>query len=325
LRVPERRASRRKPAGCLAASFQLNNFALQRGQVLPQLARDARAQFGMQHPLLYACRFLTLFLQFALAQVQLCLVRAFERSLPLPMLVCGAAIGGLQLMSARNRALWGRALLLSALVTMTAHRAVHAQGNVGGPPGPAALEETEAQKFLKSLPRKWSGTSRRDCKTYEDKNIARLTPPFAASAARFLRAFVEVHGYVTITSAHRTTQEQACVCEGERGPCAGRPRIVATKKRRRIVKRGTSRHQDGIALDVRAGIGTDEEFACLHEFAQFNPQFGVRFPLGKRDRPHMELAQSNHTPFRLAAIGSVTRQVTPCAKLKIMLVDAPAD
>jgi D-alanyl-D-alanine carboxypeptidase len=227
-------------------------------------------------------------------------------------------------MSARNRALWGRALLLSAIVTMTAHPAVHAQGNVGLPSAPPALAETQAQKFLKSLPREWSGTSRRDCKTYEDKNIARLAPPFAASAARFLHAFVEVHGHVTITSAHRTAQEQTCVCEGERGPCAGRPR-VATKKRRRIVKRGTSRHQAGIALDVRAGIGTDEEFACLHEFAQFNPQFGVRFPLGKRDRPHMEPAQSNHTPLRLAAIGSVTRQVTPCAKLKIMLIDAPAD
>jgi hypothetical protein len=237
----------------------------------------------------------------------------------------GPAIGGLHLMSARSRALWGRALLLSALVTMTAHRAVHAQGNDGPPSAPAALAETQAQKFLKSLPREWSGTSRRDCKTYEDKNIARLAPPFAASAARFLRAFVEVHGHVTITSAHRTAQEQACVCEGERGPCAGRPRIVATKKRRRIVKRGTSRHQDGIALDVRAGIGTDEEFACLHEFAQFNPQFGVRFPLGKRDRPHMEPAQSNHSPLRFAAVGSVTRQVTPCAKLKIMLVDSPAD
>jgi len=29
--------------------------------------------------------------------------------------------------------------------------------------------------------------------------------------------------------------------------------------------------------------------------------------------------------LRLAAIGSVTRQVTPCAKLKFMLVDSPAD
>lgn len=78
-----------------------------------------------------------------------------------------------------------------------------------------------------------------------------------------------------------------------------------------------------MALDVRAGIGPDEEFACLHEFAQCNPQFGVRFPLGRRDRPHMEPAQSNHTLLR-AAIGSVTRQVTPCAKLKFMLVDLPA-
>ena len=237
----------------------------------------------------------------------------------------GPAIGGLQLMSGMSRACWGRALVLSAIVTMTAHPAVHAQGNDRPPTAPASLAETQAQKFLKSLTREWSGTSRRDCKTYEDKNIDRLAPPFAASAARFLRAFVEVHGHVTITSAHRTAEEQACVCEAERGPCAGRPRIVATKKRRRIVKRGTSRHQDGIALDVRAGTGTDEEFACLHEFAQFNPQFGVRFPLGKRDRPHMEPAQSNHTPLRLAAIGSVTRQVTPCAKLKIMLVGAPAD
>src|SRR4029453_5973508 len=147
------------------------------------------------------------------------------------------------------------ALLLSALVTMTEHRAVHAQGNDGPPSAPAALAETQAQKFLKSLPREWSGTSRRDCKTYEDKNIARLAPPFASAAARFLRAFVEVHGHVTITSAHRTAEEQVCVCDGEKGACAGRPRIVKTHKHRRIVKRGTSRHQKGIALDVRAGTG----------------------------------------------------------------------
>jgi hypothetical protein len=100
----------------------------------------------------------------------------------------GPAIGGLQLTSGRSRALWGRALLLSALVTMTAYRAVHAQGNVGLPTAPASLAETQAQKFLKSLAREWSGTSRRDCKTYEDKNIDRLAPPFATSAARFLRA-----------------------------------------------------------------------------------------------------------------------------------------
>ena len=165
----------------------------------------------------------------------------------------------------------------------------------------------------------------RDCKTYEDKNIERLSPPFALSAARFLRAFVEVHGHVTITSAHRTAEEQVCVCDGEKGPCAGRPRIVKTKKGRRIVKRGTSRHQRGIALDVRAGTGTDDEFACLNEFAQLNPQFGVRFPLGKLDRPHMEPMVPSRSPLRMAAIGVVRHQVIRCARLKVMLVNTPVD
>jgi hypothetical protein len=36
---------------------------------------------------------------------------------------------------------------------MTAHPAVHAQGNDGPPSAPVALAETQAQKFLKSLPR----------------------------------------------------------------------------------------------------------------------------------------------------------------------------
>jgi hypothetical protein len=206
---------------------------------------------------------------------------------------------------------------------MGAQPAAHAQDNdVRYLPAPPA--ETQSLKFLKSLPREWSATSTRDCRTYEDKNIDRLAPSFAVAAAAFLQAFVAVHGRVTITSAHRTAQEQACVCEGEKGPCAGRPRLVKIKKRR-IVKRGISRHQDGIALDVRAGIGTDDEFVCLHEFAQFNPQFGVRFPLGMRDRPHMEPGLANHRPVRIAAIGSLARQVTPCARLKIMLVDQPAD
>jgi len=185
--------------------------------------------------------------------------------------------------------------------------------------------EQQALSFLKSLPREWSGTSNRDCKTYEDKNIDKLSRSFAVSAARFLKAFVEVHGHVTITSAHRTAQEQVCVCDGEKGPCAGRPRIVKTKKGRRIVKRGTSRHQDGIALDVRAGTGTEEEFICMHEFAQFNLQFGVHFPMGKRDQPHMEPLASSRTKVRLAVLGAVQPQVAPCAKMRIMLTDAPAD
>jgi hypothetical protein len=218
----------------------------------------------------------------------------------------------------------GRAVLLSVFVAMAASPAVDAHASDALAAGTSHSEE-QALKYLKSLPREWSGTSDRDCKTYEDKNIDRLSRSFAVSAARFLQAFVEVHGRVTITSAHRTAQEQACVCEGEKGPCAGRPRVVKTKRGRRIVKRSTSRHQDGIAIDVRAGTGTNDEFVCMHEFAQFNPQFGVHFPLGKRDRPHMEPAAPYRTHLRIAAIGVIPRQVTPCARLKVMLVDTPAD
>lgn len=214
---------------------------------------------------------------------------------------------------------------LLALVALTASGAVRAQALDPASALPAPFAETQALKFLKGLPREWSGTSARDCKTYEDKNIERLSPSFAFAAARFLHAFVEVHGYVTITSAHRTAEEQACVCDGEKGLCAGRPRIVKAKKGRRIVKRGTSRHQQGIALDVRAGTGTDDEFVCLNEFAQLNPQFGVRFPLGKRDRPHMEPATPSRGLLRIAAIGALRHQVTPCTRLRAMLVNTPVD
>jgi hypothetical protein len=186
--------------------------------------------------------------------------------------------------------------------------------------------QQQARAFLKSLPREWSGYSKRDCKTYEDKNIDKISGPFAVAAAEFLNAFVNVHGQVTITSAYRTAQEQACVCEGEKGPCAGRPRIVRGKKGRRIVKPGgTSHHQDGIALDVRPGTGSEDEFVCLHEFAQFNPQFGVRFPLGKRDRPHMEPAAAGRKGVRLALLGVPSTHLTSCAKMKIMLTDTPVD
>ena len=169
----------------------------------------------------------------------------------------------------------------------------------------------EAYEFLKSLPREWSRSSATDCRTYEDKNVDRLSPAFAASAAAFLKAFTAIHGTVTITSANRTAQEQTCVCVGERGPCAGKPRIVKTKKRVRVTKRGTSRHQLGIALDIRPGTGSDEEFNCLHQFAQRNPHFGVRFPLGKRDRPHMEFAAPAAT-VKVAALSPVSAPPTAC-------------
>ena len=177
--------------------------------------------------------------------------------------------------------------------------------------------------FLKSLPREWSGTSDRDCKTYEDKNLDRLVRPFAISAGVFLNAFRQTHGAVTITSAHRTVAEQRCVCLGEKGPCAGRPRVVKKKKGRRIVVRSTSRHQLGIALDVRPGTGSEDEFICLQEFARFNPQFGVHFPLGKFDYPHMEFRAPQS--IKLAALGAARAEIVPCTKMKIMLTHDHVD
>src|SRR5687768_10506087 len=188
----------------------------------------------------------------------------------------------------------------------------------------------EAYEFLKSLPREWSRSSATDCRTYEDKNVDRLSPAFAASAAAFLKAFTAIHGAVTITSAHRTAQEQTCVCIGEKGPCAGRPRVIKVKaktkkKSKRIVVRSISRHQLGIALDVRPGTGSEDEFVCLHEFAQLNPRFGVHFPLGKRDYPHLEPSSSRAGPVKVAALGTADAPVTPCNRMRIMLTHDHVD
>jgi len=192
-------------------------------------------------------------------------------------------------------------------------------------PQQSTAAESGALHTLKSLPREWSRSSRRDCRTYEDKNIDALSPAFAASAAAFLSAFVATHLPVTITSAHRTAEEQACVCDGERGLCAGRPRVVKGKKGRRYVKRTTSRHQGGIALDVRAGTGSDAEFACMHEFAQLNPHFGVHFPMGQRDRPHMEPSPGKRIAVRLASLGFFQSTITPCTKLPATLTGQIVD
>ena len=196
------------------------------------------------------------------------------------------------------------------------------------PTEPLPTMQERSLGYLKSLPREWSGTSQRDCKTYEDKNIDRLAQHFAVSAAAFLQAFRQVHGAVTITSAHRTVAEQTCVCNGEKGPCAGRPRLVKKKMGKRtirIVVRSVSRHQLGIALDVRPGTGSEIEFICLQEFARLNPQFGVRFPLGKTDYPHMEPG-ARPSLTRLAAVGpAAVAAVTPCTRMTIMLTDEPVD
>ena len=90
--------------------------------------------------------------------------------------------------------------------------------------------------------------------------------------------------------------------------------------------RGTkpSHHQLGIALDVRPGTGSDEEFQCLHEFAALNPQFGVRFPLGKRDRPHLELG-FQRADNRWASLSAAAGSLTPCTSIRTMLTHAHAD
>jgi hypothetical protein len=216
---------------------------------------------------------------------------------------------------------WKFPLVLAAAYAACA-TAAWAQGAL---PSRSPGGEDRAVEFLKSLPREWSYTSDHDCKTYEDKNIDRLTRSFAVSASSFLKAFVEVHGEVTITSAHRTEDEQTCVCVGEKGPCAGRPRLVKRKKGKSFVVRSVSHHQLGIALDVRAGTGSEDEFICLQEFAQFNPQFGVRFPFGKRDYPHMEPGGPGAGAIKLAALGATRPPVTPCKKMTIMLTDRPID
>ena len=216
------------------------------------------------------------------------------------------------------------ALLTLALAHAATGTPVGAEGAM--PSGPRASAETQqAVDFLKGLPREWSGTSDHDCKTYEDKNIDKLSMSFATSAGEFLKAFVAVHGAVTITSAYRSAQEQECVCVGEKGPCAGRPHVKKMKKGKRIVVRSISHHQLGIALDVRPGTGSEYEFICLQEFAQFNPQFGVRFPFGKRDYPHMEPAVLKTFITRPAALGAPRAAPAPCKILKMMLTDEPVD
>jgi hypothetical protein len=207
--------------------------------------------------------------------------------------------------------MWKRGLRWLLLVMATTGCCTHAFAN-NTPLAPAAMEE-QALAFLKSLPREWSHTSDRDCKTYEGKNIDKLNASFAISAAAFLQAFTQMHGTITITSAHRTAQEQACVCIGEKGPCAGKLRVVKKKHGPRVFVRGISRHQVGMALDVRPGTGSVSEFTCLHKFARLNPQFGVHFPLGQRDLPHMEPQWPQKMPIEKAALASA-RAVTPCDK-----------
>ena len=99
------------------------------------------------------------------------------------------------------------------------------------PPNHLVGAHQQALSILKSLPRQWAGSSTYDCKTYEDKNIEKLAMSFAVSAAAFLKAFVEVHGYVTITSAHRTAARADLRLQGRKRPLR-RQAAHASKPRR---------------------------------------------------------------------------------------------
>jgi hypothetical protein len=156
----------------------------------------------------------------------------------------------------------------------------------------ALLKPNTALAFMKALEQQ-APTLKYDCRTYEEKNIERLKRPLLEAAAVFLRAFVDTHGSVTVTSAHRTKQEQTCVCAGEKGPCS---------------RSKPSRHFYGWAIDVRAGAGTKSEYECMQDFAKKNPHLGIHFPFGMKDRPHMEW-NGRAVAFK----GSPNVPIVPCA------------
>jgi len=163
------------------------------------------------------------------------------------------------------------------------------------------LRPTTAVAFIKALEQQ-APTLKYDCRTYEEKNIERLKHPLLEAAAVFLRAFVETHGSVTVTSAHRSRQEQTCVCAGEKGPCS---------------RSKPSRHFYGWAIDVRAGAGTKAEYECMQDFAKKNPHLGIHFPFGMKDRPHMEwngktvsFKASSNVPI-VPCAGPVTTMIDP--------------
>jgi hypothetical protein len=163
------------------------------------------------------------------------------------------------------------------------------------------LRPTTAVAFIKALEQQ-APTLKYDCRTYEEKNIERLKRPLLEAAAVFLRAFVETHGSVTVTSAHRSRQEQTCVCAGEKGPCS---------------RSKPSRHFYGWAIDVRAGAGTKAEYECMQDFAKKNPHLGIHFPFGMKDRPHMEwngktvsFKASSNVPI-VPCAGPVTTMIDP--------------
>ena len=211
--------------------------------------------------------------------------------------------------------------------------------------------EKEAYEYLLGLPREFAGFSSYDCHTYEDKNILGLKQGFARRSAYFLNATASLYtrDIITVTSAYRSREEQQCVCKGESGPCARDhterfSKKVKTKEKKKGKSRslivwmskfiqGHSHHQEGIAMDVRFGWPIDptgipdeaiisyrkQMYACFHELAALNPQFGIHFPYHD-DNPHFE--PSSISDKEMEAMKH--KPVTPCRSYPAMLDKHPA-
>ena len=107
------------------------------------------------------------------------------------------------------------------------------------------------------------------------QQIEGINSSFAICAARFIQAYQQQGGKVTITRAYNTIQCEAALCVNNAG-CGGFENSPAPN----------SSHVQGIAMDL-----SSPQQAQMDAFANQNPQFGVCFPLLKQgDVYHLVLA-----------------------------------
>jgi hypothetical protein len=160
-------------------------------------------------------------------------------------------------------------------------------------------DRASALAYLKSL-REGTGGK---CQTTSDPSFEMLNPTFTVCAAQFLKEFETRYGKVKITSAGRSAAQQKCVC----------PVAIPGK----CGSVGSSNHQRALALDVHPANGN---YMQMQAFARANPAFGVCFPLGERDRPHMILAGIGGGESNNCAAQGITK---PCAGAPTLVVPAP--
>jgi hypothetical protein len=159
-------------------------------------------------------------------------------------------------------------------------------------------------------------TSKKDCRT--QYNIDGVVPWFMQKTAVALAAYQYYYGEVTLTSAYRSKQDQECVCDGERGPCAGQ-KWVRKKIKKGVFKMvaiktgGMSNHQRRTAIDVRPLARTIEHYRCMQEFFKVNDQFGVHHPLGEKDLPHVE--PRGNSDLRVSAL---LRPIRLCSHIPVL-------